>query len=220
VMDVGKFGSFPMGAGEEYWENHRAESLQSQVTAIDSLIELLETELSLQSSAHTATTSEVPVGNEIFLVHGHDEAVLQSAARFLEKLDLSVTILREKPNQGRTIIEKFMDYGEVGFAVILLTPDDRGGKISEPYEAQQPRARQNVILELVFFLGKIGRKRVCALYRQGVEIPSDYQGVAFVQLDDAGAWKLALAKEIKAAGIDVDMNKPASEGSKYKNLNN
>jgi predicted nucleotide-binding protein len=76
-----------------------------------------------------------------------------------------------------------------------------------PYEAQQPRARQNVILELGYFLGKLGRGRVCVIYVDGVEIPSDYHGVVFVPLDEAGAWRLRLARELKAAGFDIDMNR-------------
>jgi predicted nucleotide-binding protein len=91
--------------------------------------------------------------------------------------------------------------------VILLTGDDRGGMWKASYEEQKPRARQNVILELGFFLGKLGRERVCALYQPGVEIPSDYSGVLFVSLDAGGAWRLALARELKAAGLDIDMNK-------------
>lgn len=147
------------------------------------------------------------IGNRVFLVHGHDEAALQSCARFIEQLGLSVIILREQPNQGRTIIEKFVDHAEVGFAVVLLTPDDRGGAVSRPCEEQSRRARQNVILELGFFIGRLGRERVCALYSEGVEIPSDYQGVAFVPLDPKMAWRLELARELKAAGLPIDMNK-------------
>jgi len=145
--------------------------------------------------------------NRVFLVHGRDEAVLQSCARFIEKLGLPLTVLREQPNQGRTIIEKFIDYADVGFAVVLLTGDDRGGPTETPLEQQQPRARQNVVFELGFFLGKLGRDRVCALYEDGVEIPSDYAGVAFVPLDAGMAWRIELAKEMKAAGLPVDLNK-------------
>src|SRR3712207_124742 len=100
------------------------------------------------------TAGEVPhpapsaAGRRVFLVHGHDEAVLHEVARFLERLEQDVIILREQPNQGRTIIEKFEEYAQVGFAIVLLTPDDRGGPLREAYERQQPRARQNVILEL------------------------------------------------------------------------
>ena len=146
------------------------------------------------------------LSRRVFVVHGHQEAIREATARFIERLDLTPVILHEQPNKGRTIIEKFTDYSDVGFAVVLFTGDDRGGAISGPYDKQKPRARQNVVLELGFFLGKLGRGRVCALYQDGVEIPSDYNGVLFVKLDDA-AWKLQLAKELKAARIEVDMNK-------------
>ena len=142
----------------------------------------------------------------IFLVHGHDNSVLHETARFLEKLKQEIVILREQPNEGRTIIEKFVDYSEVGFAIVLLTPDDRGGTLDCPYEKQQMRARQNVIMELGYFLGKLGRERVAALYKSGVEIPSDYQGVLFTEIDSGDGWKFQLAKELKAAGYNIDMN--------------
>lgn len=144
----------------------------------------------------------------VFVVHGHDEAVKQSVARFLEKLDLSAVILHEQPNKGRTTIEKFEAHSDVGFAVVLLTPDDLGTVASSPHKLQQ-RARQNVILELGYFIGKLGRSRVCALYTEGVEIPSDIHGVVYIPYDTAGAWKVGLAKEISAAGIAVDMNRVA-----------
>ncbi len=207
VMEVGKYGAFPMNAGEGWWENHRAESLTTQVTRLEGLVELLETELQLRGGAPISRPTVAPTGHRIFLVHGHDEAVLQEVARFLERLDQDIIILREQPNQGRTIIEKFEDYSDVGFAVILLTPDDRGGPASDPSDEQRFRARQNVILELGYFLGRLGRSRVCALYREGVEIPSDYSGVLYVKLDPEGGWRLQLAKELKAAGLPVDMNK-------------
>ena len=132
---------------------------------------------------------------------------MQSCARFIEKLGLPLTILREQPNQGRTIIEKFIDYADVGFAVVLLTGDDRGGPVDVPQERQELRARQNVIFELGFFLGKLGRDRVCALYEEGVEVPSDYAGVAFLPLNAGKAWRIELAREMKAAGLPVDLNK-------------
>lgn len=123
------------------------------------------------------------------------------------KIPLDPLVLREKPNEGQTIIEKFMALSsQAGFAVVLLTPDDRGGSNAEPYEKQKLRARQNVILELGFFLGKLGRKNVCALYNEGVEIPSDYQGVLYVKFDESDVWQMNLAKEMKMAGLKVDMN--------------
>ena len=98
------------------------------------------------------------------------------------------------------------DYADVGFAVVLLTNDDQGGPSDLPFEEQKLRARQNVIFELGYFIGRLGRNRVCALYAPGVEIPSDYSGVLYIQLDEQGGWRLALAKEMKASGLPVDMN--------------
>ena len=147
-----------------------------------------------------------PGSGRVFVVHGRNEEALLGCARFLEKLQLPVTILREQPNQGRTLIEKFVDYSDAAFAVVLLTGDDRGGLADTPCEEQALRARQNVILELGFFLGKLGRERVCVLYQEDVEIPSDYNGVAFVPIDPRQAWRFELAKEMKAAGLPVDMN--------------
>jgi len=103
----------------------------------------------------------------VFIVHGHDEAACEAAARFIEKLGLIAVILHEQPNQGRTLIEKFEAHSGVAFAVVLLTPDDIGATAANP-KARRPRARQNVIFELGFFVGAIGRRRVCALYKPGV----------------------------------------------------
>src|SRR5690606_27311117 len=114
---------------------------------------------------------------------------------------LEPVILHDEPNKGRTIIEKFVDYADVGFAVVLMTGDDQGGSKDADRENNLPRARQNVILELGYFLGKLGRERVCAIYDPGVEIPSDYDGVLWLEHDRNGAWKTLLAKEIKAAGM-------------------
>ncbi len=153
------------------------------------------------SKAGTATTA--PLTRKVFVVHGRNDGIREGAARFLEKVGLEPIILHEQPNEGRTIIEKFVEYADVGYAVVLLTADDVGGHAENELSK---RARQNVILELGFFLGSLGRERVCAVYEEGVEIPSDYSGVVFVPLDSAGLWKLSVAKEIKAAGISVDLN--------------
>jgi predicted nucleotide-binding protein len=206
VTDVGLYGAFPMNASEAWWENHRAESLATQVTRLEGLIELLQTEKQLRGGNAVKPPTPDPRGHRIFLVHGHDEAALQQAARFLERLRQDVVILHEQPNGGRTIMEKFEEYADVGFAVVLLTADDKGGSVRESAEEHKLRARQNVILELGYFLGRLGRARVCALYVDGVEIPSDYSGVLYVRLDSGGGWRLQLAKELKAAGLAVDMN--------------
>jgi len=143
--------------------------------------------------------------SRVFIVHGHDELAREKIARFLEKLHIEVVILHEQVSQGMTIIEKLEKYSDVGFAVILLTPDDEGRKFAEG-EVLKPRARQNVILELGYFVGKLGRNRVLALYSGSLELPSDYLGVVFVTLDPDDGWCLKLAKELKNAGFQIDMN--------------
>ena len=108
--------------------------------------------------------------------------------------------------KGRTIIEKFEDFAHVGFALVLLTPDDEG-RLRDDKGDFKPRARQNVILELGYFLGKLGRERVCALVKEGVERPSDYDGVVYIPLDDSGGWEMKLIRELKSAGYDIDANR-------------
>jgi predicted nucleotide-binding protein len=149
-----------------------------------------------------------PVGTSrrVFVVHGHEEGVKETVARFLGKLELEPVILHEQPNRGRTIIEKFEDHSDVAFAVVLFTPDDVGYP-AEAANQLKPRARQNVVLELGFFMGALGRERVCVLYKNGVELPSDYSGVLYQELDTQGAWRFRLASEIKASGIPIDLNR-------------
>ena len=142
---------------------------------------------------------------KVFIVHGHNNDLKQEVARTIEKLGLEPIILHEQPNKGRTVIEKFEKHSEVGFAIVLLTKDDLGKANSE--EELTSRARQNVILELGFFIGKLSRERVVPLYESGVELPSDLSGVVYVPADPNGNWKFAIVKELKAVNYDVDANK-------------
>jgi predicted nucleotide-binding protein len=130
----------------------------------------------------------------------------EAVARFLERIELEAIILQGQPDQGLTIIEKFETYAnQVGFAVVLLTPDDIGGAALAP--AQASRARQNVIFELGYFVGKLGRGRACLLRKGEVEIPSDLYGVIYSDMDPSDGWKLKLARELNAAGLKFDANK-------------
>lgn len=186
-----------------YKDEHRRECLNSRIAILKSCIDQLEA----MAESPLPYAPAPPANGRIFLVHGRNEGICESVARFLESLGLPVTILHEQPNKGRTIIEKFEDNADVGFAVVLLTGDDKGGLASDSPKNYRPRARQNVILELGFFFAKIGRDRVCALYEPGVEIPSDFSGVLFVELDPNRRWHVELARELKSAGFDVDMNR-------------
>lgn len=166
-------------------------------------------------AAHVMRKTGASIGGEVvaeqkkyprrvFIVHGHDGEAREAVSRFLELLQFEVVILHEQANRGRTIIEKFEEHADVGFAIVLLTPDDLGAAVLN--ETMQPRARQNVVLELGYFLGKLGRERVVALRRGDVEIPSDILGVVYTPFDDAGAWKQLIARELKAADYEIDLN--------------
>jgi predicted nucleotide-binding protein len=145
---------------------------------------------------------------EVFVVHGRADGPREAVARFVERLGLRPIILHEQASEGRTIIEKIERHSEVAYAVVLLTGDDRGGLAGSDPAPYRPRARQNVVLELGYFLGKLGRRHVCVLHEPGVEIPSDYNGVVYVPLDPGGAWRILLAKEMKATAFkDIDLNR-------------
>lgn len=180
----------------------------SYLKKLASIYERLEL---LPAVSHSATRGSRRRGatealRRVFVVHGHDDGIKETVARFLGKLELEPVVLHEQPNRGRTIIEKFEEHSDVAFAVVLFTPDDVGYPASDLTQAK-PRARQNVVLELGFFMAALGRERVCVLYTSGVEVPSDYSGVLYQELDPQGAWRFRLAGEIKAAGIDIDLNK-------------
>ena len=148
-------------------------------------------------------------GSEVFIVHGHDEAAKHAVARFVKRFDIDPIILDEQPNRGQTIIDKFEGSAdEAGFAIVLLTPDDVGAPKDKADELK-PRARQNVILELGYFLRGLGRKHVCVLHKEGVELPSDIHGILYVPMDTSNGWQLKVAQEMKQAGLPVDLNKLA-----------
>jgi predicted nucleotide-binding protein len=168
------YGSFPMNARDRWWAEWRAKNLRGQQTLLTGFTDLLQTEIELSEPTSIASSStEHPKSRKVFVVHGHDVGLQQAVARFLEKLDLEPIILDEKPNQGRTIFQKFSDHSQVAFAIVLLTGDDVGGTKDNPPKKLSPRARQNVILEFGYFLGKFGPAAVCALYEPEVELPSE-----------------------------------------------
>lgn len=199
------FGGYELDPNERLNENkgnirekiHRLQSVLDRNELIPVAGEIGSQATAVAAKKHT---------NKVFVVHGHDNAARESVARFLERQGLEAVILHEQPTGGRTIIEKLEHYADVDFAIVLLTPDDIGGVKTSESSGLQPRARQNVILELGFFLGTLGRDKVCALHQGPLELPTDYLGVCYVRLDDGGGWRLKLAKELRAAGFNVDLN--------------
>lgn len=182
----------------------KAEALILLRQEIENLKEDLEDRDDAQSVAVFSPADFSKPKRTAFIVHGHNEGAREAVARFLQSIDIKPIILHEQANKGLTVIEKFEAHSNVGFAIVLLTPDDVGGVSKDQL---QPRARQNVILELGYFFGRLARGNVCALKMGELELPSDFVGITYTDYDDKGAWKQELAKELQAAGIDIDWNK-------------
>ncbi len=143
--------------------------------------------------------------SKVFVVHGQDELAKIELARFIEQLDLEAIILHEQASLGMTIIEKIEHYSNVNFGIVLYTPCDLGAKKGE--DKYKPRARQNVVFEHGYLIAKLKRHNVCALVKDEVEIPNDISGVVYIPMDNNKAWKLLVAKELKNAGYQIDLNK-------------
>lgn len=184
------------------------------ISTLETIVQLFNEKLS-DSEAESASASDKSAGeaigakrldkNKVFIVHGRDEQSKLSAARFIEKLGLMAIILHEQANGGKTIIEKIEENTNVGFALVLYMPCDMGGLAND--QNQKARARQNVVFEHGYLVAKLGRNNVCALVKGQVEVPSDINGIVYVSLDEANAWHIAVAKELRSAGYSIDMNK-------------
>lgn len=204
LKDFNDIGFFPIYGQnfDECWTEGKGRMLNLLNTMIEE-IELFGDSIKGDRVSKIAEKLSI----KIFVVHGHNEAMKQEVARTLEKLDLDPIILHEKPNEGRTIIEKFTEYSNVSFAVVLLSSDDIGYSKGHQTDAKT-RARQNVIFELGFFIGKLERKNVFVLYQEekDFEMPSDYFGVLYTSYDTKGIWKYELVKELNNCGYHIDAN--------------
>ena len=173
--------------------------LNSTKAILETYLEELQDEENTNQSFSPGSPRDL---SKIFIVHGHDGELKESVARVLEKQNIDPVILSEQTNNGLTIIEKFEKNSEVGGAICLFTADDIGRAKSEA--EPNPRARQNVLFETGFFMGKLGRDRVVILADSEVEIPSDLLGVVYT---NTNSWKFELLQELNSMGYNIDFNK-------------
>jgi Predicted nucleotide-binding protein containing TIR -like domain len=151
----------------------------------------------------TEKKTNQPSIDSVFLVHGRDDGSKHAVARFLEQIGLKPIILNEQINRGKTVIEKFEAYAKrAHFAVILMTPDD--SCLSEDSSASKHRARQNVLYELGYFTAALGRANTFVFKKGDIDIPSDIFGIVYEPYDEGGGWKARLAKELQAAGYQIN----------------
>jgi predicted nucleotide-binding protein len=202
-------GMYHAGQPESDFINAREEGLSAADGFLRSRIEELEEELGevvdLQASnAPERGKALVSNSKRVFIVHGQDAGTKETVARFVSKLGLDPIILHELPDKGRTIIEKFEDHSaDVACAVVILTPDDH---VVSNSPIPEGRARQNVVLELGFFIGVLGRHRTFALKMLDLTLPSDMQGVIYIDLG-LSDWQVKLAREFRAIGLEFDTSK-------------
>ncbi|BCW12147.1 hypothetical protein NtRootA4_32090 [Arthrobacter sp. NtRootA4] len=193
--------------------NHKPDTAAVRARGVKSALALLgaaKLELQLSEDASTSlggkgtATTPTPADGRVFIVHGHDTSLKHEAARFLRDLTgEEPVILHEQIDGGRSLIEKFEESAATtAFAVVLLTADDLGRAKDDATD--RPRGRQNVVFEMGFFFGSLGRGNVAVIHDDGIEEPGDVKGMLYVPRDEAGAWKTRIAREINHAGIAVE----------------
>lgn len=146
------------------------------------------------------------MSKKVFIVHGHDSAVRSEVELLITKLGYEPIVLFKQANRGKTIIQKLVDeIEEACYAIILYTACDLGRDKNS--DTEEKRARQNVVFEHGYVCAKLGLSNVCALLEEGVQKPGDLDGIVYIQLDRSNAWAFSVAKEMKAAGLEIDLNK-------------
>lgn len=208
--NVGSINVFFIGGQKETPAQELKKFKEKIGTKLDNLKKLrLKSELLKTNTFNRVVEAEIIKKlnkTEVFIVHGHNEEAKAKTARFITKLGFNPIILHEQVSSSKTVIEKIEKYTDVGFGIILYTPCDIGAKNVEKPNYQN-RARQNVVFEHGFLIGKIGRENVCALVKSEVETPNDISGVVYVKMDNDDAWQIKIAKEMRNSGYDVDLNK-------------
>jgi predicted nucleotide-binding protein len=189
--------------------------IDGKIHRIDSIIERLE----LIPLARAAGAAEVPtnrgaavnsrISNKVFVVHGHDEVAKTNLEVFLHENKLEPIVLHRQADSGMTIIEKFEKHSDVGYAFILLTPDEIAYLVADEKKPdaerkKEFRARPNVIFEFGYFVGRLGRARVCCLYTGDVTVPSDLSGMVYKRYEKSiEEVAYPILKDLRASGYSV-----------------
>lgn len=203
------------GGSGKFSKVFSAQPFIKSVKEANSILDSAISNIKLQDELSESQIISEPIEKEIkkdttkvFIVHGHDDALKDKVARFIENLNLKAIILHEQSDRGQTIISKFEANSDVGFAIVLYTPCDVGRPIKLNDQGKQyperSRARQNVIFEHGFFAAKLGLENVVALKKGDVEFPNDLAGLIYKEYDESGAWKYKIANELEESGYKID----------------
>lgn len=182
---------------------------ENLLTALRQIKAALENDIYGELSARKSRSNSPLMSNKIFVVHGHDQGLKTDVERFLHEIGLEPVVLHREVDEGATIIEKFEKHSDVGFALILLSPDEISYTLDQSNVADESRktelrARPNVIFEFGYFVGKLGRARVCCLHKGKVVLPSYLNGLVYKHVEgDIEGQAYAIIRELKAAGYEV-----------------
>jgi predicted nucleotide-binding protein len=186
-----------------------SDDFQKALESIMSGLQAAKYVLPNPSQAKLAPIAPSAKSNRIFIVHGHDHVAKNDLENYIKELGLEPVVLHRMPDEGRTVIEKFEEYSDVGFAFIILTPDDtayatREGVLPDNGRKKESRARQNVVFEFGYFVGRLSRKNVCCLYTGGVTLPSDVHGILYKEFHKAIKEVFYdIKKELEASGYKL-----------------
>jgi predicted nucleotide-binding protein len=193
-----------LGNGQEKFADGKAQILGALTAARDAIREGFPLKKQALAPASGATAS-----GRVFIVHGHDMELKSELEIFLVGVGLEPIVLHREPDMGATVLEKFEKHADVGYAFILLTPDEfaypsEQASVPERERAVEKRARPNVIFEFGFFVGRLGRERVCCIYKGDVKLPSDLEGIVYKKVvGPLETIAFGLVKELRAAGYAI-----------------
>lgn len=179
------------------------------IKSLKILAVILESDVYGELKKPKSEASSPVLSNKVFIVHGHDQGLKTDVERFIHEIGLSPVVLHREADQGATIIEKFEKHSDVGYAFILLTPDEISftvdqKDIEDSKRKKESRARPNVIFEFGYFVGRLGRDRVCCLHRGDVVVPSDLDGLIYKKINDSiDSQAYSIIRELKAAGYKI-----------------
>lgn len=178
------------------------------ISTLDIAIDTIENDLFNEISRRSAEGPDL-TSNKVFIVHGHDDSAKTSLEIFLGEIGLKPIVLHRQADEGLTIIEKFEKHSDVGYAFILLTPDEiayltKYEGTPQAESAKEKRARPNVIFEFGFFVGRLGRSRVCCLHTGNVTLPTDLSGVVYKSYNNSiEEVAYPIIKDLKACGYKL-----------------
>jgi len=184
---------------------HRLDSISERLE----LIPLDERINNVDQYSAEPLDSKQAKSKKVFVVHGRDEVSKTNLEVFLHEIGLEPVVLHRQADEGMTIIEKFEKHSDVGYAFILLTPDEVAYLASEGTRPddernKEYRARPNVIFEFGYFVGKLGRSRVCCLHTGHTTLPSDVSGMVYKRFDkNVEEIAYSIIKDLKASGYTL-----------------